>query len=187
MSTITIKDPNAPASESQLSYLKSLTSPADVEPHSRARAIAEIHSGSLNKGRASDLIDWLKVQPKMTQQQAEALHSPVVDGPGVYVGGSGKIYVASQKQGYKFPVWKQVYVSAAHFQKPKLLKVYSGSAKTDVNTGGHKMTLDEADAWGKDHQFNGMSFCLCCGKMLTAAESVKFGIGPVCRGKSVWA
>lgn len=40
----------------------------------------------------------------------------------------------------------------------------------------HRMTIEEAEAFGIKY-----GFCCHCGRMLTNPESVKLGIGPICR------
>lgn len=188
---IKIKNPDEPASEKQINWLKSLVQARAIEGHTRATYQAEILSGNMKKGRASEMIDWLLTQPKesaQTHPTSMPMIPPVVGAagdPGVYMGGSGKIYAAAKKTSSHFLAFRRLVATPG--QKPTLIKVYSKAAITDINTGGHKMTLAEADAWGKEHQFNGMSFCLSCGKLLTAQESVDYGVGPVCRSKSVWA
>lgn len=176
-----------PASTAQIGYIKKLVEQRQVDGHTAARYMARTFNG-MTKGEAAEAITFLKQAPwKTTEQAWGVVESDVVipkGEPGVYVGGSGKVYSAAKKQGYTFLTFRRVSLS---YSKPKLVKVYSKSAITDINTGGHKMTLEEADAWGKAHQYNGMSFCVCCGKLLTAKQSVELGIGPVCRANGIWA
>ena len=55
---------------------------------------------------------------------------------------------------------------------------YLGLGKRYVPTWADKLTLAEAKEYGHTH-----GYCLICGRLLTAEQSVADGIGPVCAGK----
>ncbi len=55
---------------------------------------------------------------------------------------------------------------------------YLGLGKKYVPTYADKLTLAEAKEYGHTH-----GYCLICGRLLTAEQSVADGIGPVCQGK----
>jgi hypothetical protein len=65
--TITIKDPKAPATPSQLSYLKSLVEKRNL-PEVCERYQLAVKLGALTKGGASSLIDQLLKAPMKTSQ-----------------------------------------------------------------------------------------------------------------------
>ncbi|QLF84362.1 hypothetical protein SEA_KARATE_38 [Microbacterium phage Karate] len=55
---------------------------------------------------------------------------------------------------------------------------YLGLGKKYVPTYANKLTLVEAKEYGHTH-----GYCLICGRLLTAEQSVADGIGPICAGK----
>lgn len=55
---------------------------------------------------------------------------------------------------------------------------YRGIARRFIPEDAARLTLAEAAEYGRSH-----GHCLICGRLLTAAESVAAGIGPVCSGK----
>ncbi len=55
---------------------------------------------------------------------------------------------------------------------------YLGLGRRYVPEFADKLTLDEAKTFGHTH-----GYCLICGRLLTAEQSVADGIGPICAGK----
>lgn len=55
---------------------------------------------------------------------------------------------------------------------------YLGLGRRYVPEFADKLTLEEAKTFGHTH-----GYCLICGRLLTAEQSVADGIGPICAGK----
>jgi hypothetical protein len=55
---------------------------------------------------------------------------------------------------------------------------YKGLARVYVPADAPKLTLEDAKTFGRTH-----GYCMICGRLLTAENSVAAGIGPICAGK----
>lgn len=55
---------------------------------------------------------------------------------------------------------------------------YKGLARVYVPADAPKLTLEDAKTFGHTH-----GYCMICGRLLTAEDSVAAGIGPICAGK----
>jgi hypothetical protein len=55
---------------------------------------------------------------------------------------------------------------------------YKGLARVHVPADAPRLTLEDAAEFGKTS-----GYCMICGRLLTAEESVAAGIGPICAGK----
>lgn len=63
-------------------------------------------------------------------------------------------------------------------ENPAPVWLYRGLGKRFVPMYADKLSLIDAKAYGHTH-----GYCLICGRLLTAEQSVKDGIGPICAGK----
>ena len=164
----------APITEPQRKYLKDLMTGKIVDAKDRAFALAGLNS--MTKKEASAKITELKPLswlPKVV----EVKEAPVKLGQGVYVGGSGAVYVFKMRKN-----WMNVRKVIYGHKKGLMVEVSRFMATKDINDGGHLMTLDEATLVGKNY-----SFCVCCGRELTDPKSVAANIGPICVKKFGWA
>jgi len=206
---ITIKEPNAPASEAQVKYLTFLadTRPPDAEYVLRARFAMK--QNLLTKGMASNLIDALKQLPKAKKQYvapapvpavpvvpvaAPVLPEPVADVTpdyGYYTVVSkdtGKEFLyywdKAKKNGYMVPKLRRLVLKKTWDGKTIGRWLYVGGtyAAKKVLAGLNPMTAAQAGALGKQY-----GCCVRCGKTLTDPVSVAQGIGPVCITYAGWA
>lgn len=189
-----------PMTTSQKNYLNVLLNDKQMLSVKRASFRAEVANPAINKGRASEIITelktfaWMshaeKAEMKATAEAMEAPKVPVVNGAGFYQGESNKIYSYLPHPKGNFKIWKMlVETNILKFnpensqyevvgKKGSYKKVYSGSAKKDIEAGGKKLTMEEVVAHGSL-----MGYCLCCGRTLTDPQSVANKIGPVCEKK----
>lgn len=164
----------------------------------RAKWTAEALAPGFTKKQASEQITKLKSLPWLSKAEKATLSTVVADvqqaeqvfkgEQGFYRGGSGKVYsYLMTNKGYK--MWRMLTEKSAYnwdkatgkyvvTKKGSYVKVYSGSAKKDIETGGKKLTMEEVVAHGSL-----MGYCLCCGRTLTDPTSVANKIGPVCAEK----
>ena len=65
-----------------------------------------------------------------------------------------------------------------HEVEPNGNREYLGKAGLAGLTPEHKLTLEQAKAWGW-----ATGFCVCCSRLLTDPVSVEAGIGPICASR----
>lgn len=187
---------DGPITPAQKNYLLDVLLKDKVMPGvERCKAIALVPT--MTKAQASQKITELKALPWKSKQKTVAEveqmtittlkawqeEAPkVVQGQGFYRGGSGTIYSYLYNPKKGFPIWKMLTEKLIwnpgkndYDKKGSYVKVYSGSAKGDIEAGGKKLTKAEVVAHGSL-----MGYCLCCGKQLTDPVSVEQKIGPVC-------
>jgi hypothetical protein len=202
--TVTIKEPQAPASDKQISFLTTLLK--ERECPSVEEKVRFAKSIGLTKGVASKLIDEALKAPKKTGQtntvqdwgkakavqadaeQPEAPKLTELPAEGYY-DLDGKLYFwAKTKKDYKPRLriwsapnwggvkwtWKTVYTPYAQITKIDGTWVPNLLLEAVAN-GAKPMTVEEIGAKGKQ-----LNFCLKCGAQLTDPISVAQGIGPVC-------
>jgi hypothetical protein len=177
------KNPDAPASDKQKAYLRSLAVQRDVRPGMSGTevlaALEEQISAGMTMGKASQMIERGKVAPV---RQLAPGSSPAEPEPGYYVkprsDGSGNndfIVVVKNKAGTHV-YGKKLMIEPGYPGKRKTAKwVYMPGAASAL-AGLDVLTIEEAAAFGHLH-----GFCFKCCKPLTDPESVKAGMGPVCR------
>ena len=171
-----IKHPNDPASDAQVSFLRSLVEGREVEDKWRTAAHHKIDAG-LSKGEAGKMIDWFNAQPKRAAVRVQ-VGSPVparfqttttlgVLPKGVYTCMAGGIYVVKvakttgRPYAMKWAGTRYIYDSS-HY-------------RVLVANTPRPLTVEEAAKAGIDS-----GFCIICGLALTDEKSVAKGIGPVC-------
>lgn len=170
------------ATDRQIKYLTDLFNGRDIDEAARTKGLLLIQTNSFTKKNASEAIGWLLKHPKKSVQTspAPAEETPkVVDGEGFYQGANAAIYSFLFNPQANRKLWRRFVQLGS---KWKYVKVNPVVAKMNVEQGGHKLTQEEAAAFGKTH-----GFCVCCGRLLTDPESVAAGIGPVCAKKTIWA
>jgi hypothetical protein len=147
----------SPASEAQIKFLRSLLAEKLADP---AAALAWLDTHMLSKATASAKITEYKAMP--TVNRAAQLDE------GMYKVGEDifKVYRTRDKD---ILVTKQLIEGVFE---------YTGRAPLKFITVEHRMTLDEAKAYGKV-----TGTCCVCGRKLTNEASIADGIGPVCSGK----
>lgn len=175
------------ASDKQVSFLTSLIEGRQVPTeHEAAVEMLRLRAegGTLSKQEASDAINWFKGLPyKISATPAGAPVFPVTE-PGVYETPEGKIYQVKWNRGKT-----NLYA--------KVLTMTSGEAARLTATGAtvkaeyvyeagaiRKISATDRITGERAEELSIVfSNCIVCGRHLKAADSVKAGIGPVCRGK----
>lgn len=147
-----------PASDAQLGLLRKLfVEKFDAEK--AAECAAWLDSHRLSKATASDKISKLLAMP--TVNRAAELEE------GMYKLGE--------------EIFKVYFTQAGHIATKKLTEdgfEYTGRKPLAEIKPEHRMTLDEAKAYGKV-----TGTCCNCGRLLTNEDSIEAGIGPICAGK----
>lgn len=153
MNTLAI---TSPASEAQIKFLRSLLAEKLEDP---AAALAWLDTHKLSKATASAKITEYKAMP--TVNRAAQLDEGMYKADG--------------------EIFKVYFTQAGHIATKQLTEdgfEYTGRKPLAVIKPEHRMTLDEAKAYGKV-----TGTCCNCGRLLTNEESIEAGIGPICAGK----
>lgn len=145
-----------PATESQINELHRLFD-VKFDADKAAEYHAWLNSHRLSKATASDRIGSL-YKLADANELAEGMYRVGADIFKVYHTRERDILVTKQ-------------LVEGHFE-------YTGKKPLSFITAEHRMTLDEAKAYG---QVTGT--CCVCGRTLTNEASIAEGIGPVCSGK----
>ena len=169
MSTFTIKNPAAPATEAQVKFYATMAAKVQSAvlgtDYDTALAAAAIVGAQMTKGAISKAIETLKVDAKAIPA------APATEvAPGYYAKGD-TVYVVVISKSSGNPYAKKWTV------EPGVTKASWEYAPGAVKTlaGMTPMTLDEAKKWGHMH-----GHCIKCGALLTDPKSVEAGIGPIC-------
>lgn len=171
-----------PASVRQIDFIQVLLDQRDLPDADAARLRERIAAGTLTKGLASDSIGYLKSLPykSRTESPMGSAHQPVTE-PGIYEF-QDKIYKV-QRTRDKQRLYAKVL--AMTIGEAKRLTATGSTVKSEyVYAPGvfrlidarHRITGERAEELSII--FNN---CIVCGRHLKAADSVKAGIGPVCR------
>lgn len=136
-----------------------------------------LDSTGWTKGQASEFIDFLFSQPK--RQAADAVDDAgEALSPGMYVAADGTVIklVLSQAKN----LYGKALVEIGGVRLTDLGEVHNFEFQylpglQNAAKGGHRMSLDEAKAFGIQY-----GVCCVCGTDLKDAKSVARGIGPVC-------
>ena len=174
-----------PASPKQVNFIKKLLDEKQVESEAAQRLRHLIDQGTLTGGRdgtASQAINWLLVQPRRVVNPATFAATPVTE-PGIYEH-DGKIYKVQYNK-TKTNLYAKVLTMTIGEAKRltaagstvKAEYVYAPGAFREIDAS-HRITGPRAEELSI--VFNN---CIVCGRHLKAADSVKAGIGPVCRNK----
>lgn len=157
-------------SEAAKNLFRDLLKKKDIKPEDRDRGLSKLNT--MDKTQMSRSISWL-----MHRKDRPS----IINGEGVYVGGSEEIYSYLLKKNKM--VWRRYARTIVDGKKDlKAVAVHPAVARLDINDGGRKMTEEEVLAFGKAYKF-----CLICGRKLTDPTSVLEGIGPVCKDRTIWA
>lgn len=173
------------ATEPQIKYLKHLIGERHMNNQARAYALASLPN--LTKFKASEEIIRLKKLDVAPIKNPAKPAVKIVDGPGMYVGGSGTVYSYKYKKGSQYTNFYKLFITVSfpdgeRKETGRFAFIKWSIAKKDIEDGGRKLTEAEAQEFGHKH-----SFCMCCGKELNNTKSVALGIGPHCRAGTVWA
>lgn len=149
----------SPATDAQIKFLRSLLIEKIEDAEKSAAAVEWLDSHQLSKATASTKISEYKAMPSV--RRAADLDE------GMYkVGGE---------------IFKVYFTQAGHITTKQLTEEgfeYTGRAPLSMIRPEHRMTLDEAKAYGKV-----TGTCCNCGRLLTNEESIEAGIGPICASK----
>lgn len=155
-----------PASLSQTRFLRALLAERRLDDAHTEKYLDLIETGQMTLPFASKTIEWLRKQPYRYDTPAELL----VTEEGMYRF-DGVIYKVQRSRSTRHLYAKRLHGDTTtewHF-------TYAGSPNRLGLTAAHRMTLEEAAAWGA--QFG---TCCVCAATLTNPESIAAGIGPVC-------
>ena len=162
--TVSIKNPDAPASDRQKKFLHGLAFSKEIDNFPSGALAWDFilrmeKSGDLTVQKASDLIDrWVKLPSKKFEPGYYSLHTP-----------SGVIhYIHLVENRQKTGTYTKVLVG----DPPKW--TYDNSFKDRLHEA-HKMTAEEIAHFGHITRR-----CLICAAELTDPDSVARGVGPVC-------
>ena len=189
----------APATERQLSFLRSLA--ADVYGADAPAALARIESDGvlLDRRRTSGAIDFLIAAKRRTPAPAPAAPAaPAAPVPGADVpaaryavpaaDGSWEFFQVDRPASGKWAGWtfvKRLTGAPGDFSKSRLSRrdsdaVLARIAGAEYRDGDRVLTGPEAAAvaFSREH-----GVCAACLAPLTDAESIARGLGPVCAGR----
>lgn len=182
--TFKIKEPNAPATEAQVKFLKSLLD-TRVESDATKKAAFCFEAGVMTKGKASGFITQIKDQPKKAAPATDLPEYIVPKTPAELPTPEFGYYLTDTEALFYFDKPKNAW--APKLKKLKLSTSYSG-AKTAkwINMGGtfqakkllagvSALTQEQAGALGKQY-----GVCIRCGATLSDPVSVAQGLGPIC-------
>jgi hypothetical protein len=142
--------------------------PAWVDPASREEASAMIDRGK-------DARDAIRVELREARRAHRAA-SRVEVTEGMWI--VGEIVEGMQPEIYKVQI--AVHGSGRPYAKRLYADgfAYEQGGMRRIAEAGRKMTLDEAQSYGKLY-----GVCCKCGRTLTDENSIAAGIGPICAGK----
>lgn len=178
--SLTIREPDAPATDRQLDYIRALKDGRVIDDKWRARIERDLAAG-MTKLAASKVIDWLLKQPRPTAAVAKvtgtvsARSNPPVPTVGHYKHNGILYAVVDRKRGRRTTrVLKQLH------QNPDGSWSWRGAliGWRDLVPVWQALTLNEAAKFGHT-----TGTCLVCARTLTDPESVARGIGPVCASR----
>jgi hypothetical protein len=178
-----------PMSEKQQSLIKKLSGEKNVPVAGKTDAEAwliarwedSLSGKDVAMSEASKVIDWMFTLPKVTVTAAPAATSSEPLTPGLYEAPNGDV-IRLQKTRDGQRMYAKVLVEKGtvnrinldgeivHFEwtyAPGLAKFLTPAMKLSAEAAGHFGLKTGA--------------CLWCGRKLVDADSLKFGIGPVCR------
>lgn len=168
-------------SEAQLRFIRKLMTEKDLDAVVFSpRADIEICGftawqgfvPSLNRRQASSVIDFLQTLPRKPEQPKAEIAS------GAYRVGDKIIRVYFGRQSRQQLAAELVDITAT--TRDEAWK-YLGRADRFVPVGAHRLTAEEAEAINDNDADHG--WCCVCGAYLDDPNSVRRGIGPVCRAK----
>lgn len=159
-----------PASERQVSYLRSLIEGREWPDYvgDRSVALARLSDGTMDGSAASRLIDILRGAPKVATKRVGDLSE------GMYRTADATIYRVQRSRESGRLYAKRMEWSLTE-DKPRF--EYDAGAIYRL-TSDDRMSVEDARAWGVE-----TGVCCVCGAFLTDAKSVARGIGPVCEGR----
>lgn len=170
-------------SQAQLDFIKSLLEERDIPSDSEQSALIDAYeTHNLGKREASDLIRWLQSQPKMHGGLAGGRSADLPEVPAGRYAVEGdddvlKFYRVRKVDKGKWAGWSFLDVQASSdFYPIRGLKA--------VRPIMEKIAEDPRAAAQKYGQEIGR--CCICGRTLTNAISRRYGIGPVCAGRTDW-
>lgn len=160
-----VADTPRPASEKQISYVKSLLATRAIPDISQALWDGVVVE-DLTAAQASRAIDTLSSYPRRAESQDEPQDGIYIDETTDRIYKVYKMVHGSGRQGVK--VLESRGDTSGQF-------VYQGLAVRNLPKTARRMTLDEAKEYGRIY-----GFCIRCGATLTDEMSISEGIGPVC-------
>lgn len=152
-----------PATEAQISFLIKLLAEKIEDPAKSLDAIKWVNEHRMSKATASAKISEYMAMPKVREAFSS---TPELD-EGMYR--------------MNDDIFKVYRTQAGHLATKQLTEdgfEYTGRKPLHSLTAEHRMTLDEAKAYGKV-----TGTCCNCGRTLTNEDSIEAGIGPICAGK----
>ena len=160
MNTLAI---TSPATEKQINFLIKLLAEKIEDQAQSLAAITWVQEHKLSKATASAKIDEYMKLPSVRKAFSS---TPELD-EGMYKVGED--------------IFKVYFTQAGHIATKQLTPdgfEYTGRKPLAVIKPEHRMTLDEAKAYGKV-----TGTCCNCGRLLTNEDSIEAGIGPICASK----
>lgn len=152
-----------PASDAQIKFLRSLMI-EKLDAEAGAAAVQWLDTHKLSKATASAKITKYLALPTV-RRQSGGVFGDIEEGMYVLNGEIFKVYTTRE----------------GHLTTKQLVEgkfEYTGQRPLNSIKSEHRMTLDEAKAYGKL-----TSTCCQCGRKLTDETSIAEGIGPRCSGK----
>lgn len=178
--TYVIRDPHAPASDKQVSYLRSLLDKHETPADSADTLRARLELGDVTKGQANEYIEFLKLCP---QKSAATTGGTPVTEPGLYEH-AGLIYKVQRSK-----TSGNLYAKVLDTSVDQALRLTAAGTTIRASYTYAPGAFRQIDASNRitGDRANELSIifsnCLVCGRTLTAAQSVARSIGPVCIGR----
>jgi hypothetical protein len=180
-----------PATLKQASLIAKLSAERECSEGFRERVTHAIFAGTLEKKKASEIIDWLWNRPKRVESQriqttVDALEQTAKPYPSVTAG----YYATESRTGHNdLDFWRVDRPTEGKWAGKTFVKrVIGGRADCDVRGKEARTALEQiladgeataAVLYGKE-----IGKCYCCNHRLTDKLSRALGIGPVCRKES---
>lgn len=158
----------SPATEKQITFLIKLLAEKIEDPAKALDAIKWVNEHRMSKATASAKISEYMAMPKVREAFSS---TPELD-EGMYRVDEDifKVYF-TRGDAERAPQLVTKQLIEGHFE-------YTGKKPLSFITAEHRMSLDEAKAYGKV-----TGTCCVCSRKLTRESSIQAGIGPVCAGK----
>jgi Family of unknown function (DUF6011) len=168
---MTYSPPEAPATEKQIAFIKSLLEQRQFTEEVAAHIAALVAADTMTKSEASKRIEWMLAQPK-SEKPKTAYGPPPPEGMHKVEGKIFKVY--KTRNGHVVAAELREIDGAWGFE-------YQGKRGLKGLSDSTRMPAEEAKAFGKTY-----GICVRCAAQLTDERSIFAGYGPVCAKNEGW-
>jgi hypothetical protein len=161
------------ATDKQVKYIKDLAEKRQMAPETKERLLTKLPEFS--SGKASETIGWLLRQPVIQKPGKWEVPDSIPDGRyAIIVDGVWRFFriVTSKSNGKRYV--QKVLGNPGSFRYDRVTTTEWIAAVNGITTDPQKWSM----AFGMQ-----VGACGVCGSPLTDPESIRLGIGPICRAK----